>query len=271
MEELHPLVLIICSVMMLFCSDAVGLKGSVGAEQGNTPLGNPDIRIPVVKYEAGHLRPRRNDTEAEEPCREDAEAEEPCGQDDAEKTVQGDAVTGESRTKGPPKEWSRLEQLTPRESLGEGQASPEPPTLRHVPGGAWLLQSRRKDAEAEERCREDAEAEEPCGQDDTEKMVQGDAMTGQSRTKGPPKERSRLEQLTPGESLDEVQASPEPPTLRHVPGGAWLQQRFLFLPLAKIHTYLYDTGGVPLTCPAKREEEEKKEYFTERKKERFKD
>ncbi|KAJ1103222.1 hypothetical protein NDU88_000649 [Pleurodeles waltl] len=135
---------------------------------GNTPLGNPDIRIPVVKYEAGRPRrkdaeaeepcredaeaeepcredaeaeePCREDAEAEEPCREDAEAEEPCGQDDAEKTVQGDAVTGESRTKGPPKERSRLEQLTPGESLDEGQASPEPLTLRHVPGGAWLQQ-----------------------------------------------------------------------------------------------------------------------------------
>ncbi|KAJ1178638.1 hypothetical protein NDU88_003881 [Pleurodeles waltl] len=114
--------------------------GTAGVEQGNTPLWNPDIRIPVVKYEVGLPRPRRKDTEAEEPCREYEEAEELCGQDDAEKMVQGDAVMGESRTKGPRKERNRLEQLTPGESLDEGLASPGPTTVRHVPGGAWLQQ-----------------------------------------------------------------------------------------------------------------------------------
>ncbi|KAJ1151336.1 hypothetical protein NDU88_004119 [Pleurodeles waltl] len=35
-------------------------------------------------------------------CGEDEEAEEPCGEDDAEKTVQEDAVTGESGPKDHP-------------------------------------------------------------------------------------------------------------------------------------------------------------------------
>ncbi|KAJ1200571.1 hypothetical protein NDU88_004394 [Pleurodeles waltl] len=73
------------------------------------------------------------------------------------------------------------------------------------------------------RGEEDAEVNKQAGEDDagTEgKTVQEDAGTG------PHSERSRLEQLTPGENLDEGQGSPETPILLHVPGGAWLQQTY---------------------------------------------
>ncbi|KAJ1177367.1 hypothetical protein NDU88_002626 [Pleurodeles waltl] len=73
---------------------------------------------------------------------------------------------------------------------------------------------------------EDAEVKEQMGEDDagTEgKTVQEDAETGERRNEGPHKEQSHLEQLTPGENLNEGQGSPETPILRHVPGGAALR------------------------------------------------
>ncbi|KAJ1205732.1 hypothetical protein NDU88_001159 [Pleurodeles waltl] len=84
--------------------------GTAGAGQENTPLGNPDIRIPVVQNPAE--RPRR-------------------GEDDAgseEKTEREDAETGERRSNGPHEEHSRPEQLILGENLDGGQGSPETQT-----------------------------------------------------------------------------------------------------------------------------------------------
>ncbi|KAJ1179773.1 hypothetical protein NDU88_005007 [Pleurodeles waltl] len=84
------------------------------------------------------------------------------------------------------------------------------------------------DAEVEEKTGEDdAETEEPTEEDDagTEgKTEREDAETGQKPCDGPHEERSRPEQLTPRGNLDKGQGSLETPRLRHVPGGAWLQQ-----------------------------------------------
>ncbi|KAJ1124742.1 hypothetical protein NDU88_003191 [Pleurodeles waltl] len=104
--------------------------GTLGPEQEDTFFGNLDIQIPVVKNAAG--RPQREER--------DVEAEEPRGEEDTENTLQDDAATGERRIEGPTKERSRLEQLTPGESIDEGKTSPETLTLRHIPGGAWLQQ-----------------------------------------------------------------------------------------------------------------------------------
>ncbi|KAJ1175915.1 hypothetical protein NDU88_001200 [Pleurodeles waltl] len=102
------------------------------AGQENTPLGIPDIRIPVVKHQAGRPRHGREGRRSRRAERRGRRGE----------TVLEDTATGERRTQGPPKERSCLEQLTPGESLNEGQGSPETLTLCHVPGGAWLRQVR---------------------------------------------------------------------------------------------------------------------------------
>ncbi|KAJ1099862.1 hypothetical protein NDU88_004957 [Pleurodeles waltl] len=111
--------------------------GTSGAGQENTPLWNPDSRIPIVQNPAD--RPQWEE--------DDVRAEEKTKQDDAgtgEKPEWEDAETGERRSDGQPKEWSRPEQLTPGENLDGEQGSPETQRLRHVPGGAWLQQLPRQ-------------------------------------------------------------------------------------------------------------------------------
>ncbi|KAJ1165521.1 hypothetical protein NDU88_005948 [Pleurodeles waltl] len=114
--------------------------GTAGPESEDTPLGNPDIWIPVAEKTAG--RPWRGEVDAEKQEGED-NAEEQRREDDAgreRKTESGTVEIRERRGKEPHEERSCLGQLTPGDRPDEGQRSPETPRLRHVPGGAWLQQ-----------------------------------------------------------------------------------------------------------------------------------
>ncbi|KAJ1087810.1 hypothetical protein NDU88_000973 [Pleurodeles waltl] len=82
-------------------------------------------------------------------------------------------------------------------------------------------------AERPRRGEDDVRVEEKTVEDEVRtggRPEREDVETGERRCGGPTEEWSYPEQLTPGENLDGEQGSPETQRLRHVPGGAWLQQ-----------------------------------------------
>ncbi|KAJ1107392.1 hypothetical protein NDU88_004782 [Pleurodeles waltl] len=114
--------------------------GTAGAGQENTPLGNPDIWIPIVQNPVERPRRGEDHARAEENTEEGEEGTE-------EKTEQEDTEAGERWSKGPHEEQSRPEQLTPGENLDSGQGSPETPPRpwRGVaPAGTVLLTKQDK-------------------------------------------------------------------------------------------------------------------------------
>ncbi|KAJ1137587.1 hypothetical protein NDU88_003985 [Pleurodeles waltl] len=106
--------------------------GTRGSEREDTPLRNPDIRVPVTEMRS--VGPWR----AEEDTRNQAEEDDP-GDPTEETDARGEEKAetgerGEQQGEEPHTERSYLEQLTPEGSPDEGKRNPET-RHRHLPGG----------------------------------------------------------------------------------------------------------------------------------------
>ncbi|KAJ1179490.1 hypothetical protein NDU88_004724 [Pleurodeles waltl] len=117
--------------------------GTAGSEPEDTPLGNPDIRIPITEMTTAHPWRAEEDTRNQEE-EEENDAGDPKTDTDARGEEKTESETGETRERQgeePHTEQSFLGQLTPEDRPEEGKRNPETPRHRHVPGGAWLQQS----------------------------------------------------------------------------------------------------------------------------------
>ncbi|KAJ1129908.1 hypothetical protein NDU88_008269 [Pleurodeles waltl] len=111
------------------------------AGQENTPLGNPDSRSPKTRGTSAAGEVRRGSRGADRRGRRGSRRADRTGRrENRRKNRAGRHRNREETVEGPHEEWSRPEQLSPRENLDKGQGSPETPRLCHVHGGAWFQQ-----------------------------------------------------------------------------------------------------------------------------------